>query len=313
MAPSTAWISSPSTGDWTSVAIPRDTVVVQFKNDGPYDYWLHYGGVATPPYTPPNPQAQGQVFAGEYAVLPIQSRGQSVAEQRYNTIGDFDGNLWYYAVDNTGGLATTGTISSRNLIALICYGPLDPAPTAGTARPLWHDLASQPRVIAVPVTPAGAQSGTATFTAAGQEAGGLNSLDISPDTFDGSTELLVYLYNLHIVTVNATTLRFRIRLKFFDSGGVTLATSDTFLSQCTGTMPTVFTPAFPFPYPVTPPNTTQIVGAYLYAAGISANPTIADYNFAVDYDYRSGTNVPAIGGGLYGSLYIEGLAGGSRF
>jgi hypothetical protein len=276
MAPRTAWITSPTPGAWTSVAIPRDTVVIQFKNDGPYDYFLHFGGTSAPDYTPSTTTlAQGTVFAGEYPVLPIQSRGASPSEQRYNTIGDFDGNLWYYGMDNTGGLAQTGASSTRNLIAVVCYGPLDPSPTSGAVRPIWHDLASQPRMIMVPFAHELSYGavGQISATATGRQAIAETAV---PATSTAQGGYMGYLYWVHAKpsrnVVSSGQVQINIELDVLNGGGVSIggpypvALATTFLHWGTDgrTEPWDFYPPQPVCYPgAIGTNSGWTIGLYI--------------------------------------------------
>lgn len=306
MAPRTFWISSPTAGVWCSLQIPRDTATLFFKNDGPYDYFLSYGGTSHPPYTPPNDsRIMAQVFAGEYAVLPIQSRGTAPRELALNAIGDFDGYVWYYAVDNTGGLALSGSASSRNLLALVTYGPFDAAPVAGSVRPLWHDLSSQPRVIAIPPATVNAFVGQASYTAALQIATPFPSFLGSLVSTSGSFVVPIYLYSLH-VSASQSSVLFAVQAIGRNDSGTILDTITIFRGN-TVTGNVSFTPAFPFVCRYVPSAGVVDISIQIQALAIGANPSKFEYNITAECDTETGMTIPAIGGGLLGNIGSGGV------
>jgi hypothetical protein len=321
MASGVYTLPTPTANVWNLLQLPPDSVAIMFKNDSTFDFLLVFGGTVAPSFvTSPGGQANAFVNALEYPVIYTQRRGVSDYEQRLNGVGAWDGNLWYMAQDNTGGLATTGTISGRTVLNVMAYGPNDPVPPSGQAVTRQVDVTSQLRSIAIPMTPFFSVGNVLAVTP-GADAGFFP--DFVANTIPGSdTGVVIYIYYVQVnpsVTDGSMAFSVRLRVKDHTNPGIVLATFDVLygFTGKTGNLstPWIFAPA-------TPLNVTLTRGSILPAnAGVveidihdfaSPNPWACHATILADSDTQTPgqVGVPGIGGGIQARVVGQ---GGTRF
>lgn len=131
--------------------LPIDTQLVEVNNDSQNDVWLYFGNTAPTDLTNANNTWHRVIRRGHTSAVPVDGyRGASTYERSNNAFGAFQGTAYLLAV-NAGGIAFTGTTSARNQIYVTPYLTGDPYPVHA-ALATATDLASQPRVVSVPVT-----------------------------------------------------------------------------------------------------------------------------------------------------------------
>lgn len=305
-------------GVWAKLQLAADTAAFMFKNDSVYDFLLVFGGTLAPNFqTSPGGQANAFVNALEYPVVYVQHPGASAYEQQLNAVGAWDGNLWYLCQDNTGGLATTGTISGRIVVNVQTYGPLDPVPPSGQAVTRQVDLTSQTRLIHIPMTPFACYSWADNATTGNDYSPFPATVALTNPSTD--TGCVVYLYGASVAPqTTAGNLSFAINLIFrdFTTPATILGTADlvggSVLWTANGGYAFVYTPAYPFSVQLfrggsLPANTGIIEVAMHDYGSTAAFPFRANVQIDSDKLSPGQVRVPGIGQGLNPSQYAAGV------
>ena len=304
------------------INLPIDANRVQIDNDSQYDILVSFKNVAPVVVTSSNGEWDAVVRRQHTSVIPITGVAASTRETTYNALGAFQGIMWLCQV-NPGALALTGTVSGRNQTYVTPFGPYDPTPVIATL-PTQHDISSQPRMIAVPVSQSVQIVGHNDFGAAGTFNPFPGTIAVPPagqTTWNGVQQVFAYLYfmTLMLGTVTGSPDWAQVYLNVIELDGGGSQVKAWLMHVCelranttngTGYAYT-FTPAFPQSAQIQPSSSTAYLAVQLNLNNAGSYPCRIYYNIGIDTDVNSGIAVPSIGGGLEG--YWDGAGSAPLF
>jgi hypothetical protein len=297
-------------GPFTAVAatiqkceVAADADAIYVRNTSIYDLAISFK---------PGQPISRTSFGGDdwYTIVPSGDRvGIRVPDGIYGANG-FPGWLWVLHIDNTGSLALSGVSSANTNYWIETY--TDAAMLPGDyASPQFQNVASQPRVINVPI-------GLTHFAQSLQISGVAGTENIIGNANLSAAQLAslscaIYLYHMLLSPVEATPANgidivFRIRFKTGAGGtGANVGSPFDFarisLTQGGGGIaPSAqFSPAWPYvaQFNGSVPNTALSVSAILLTAGASAS---INYSYTVAWNLDPSNIVPVADIGV-ASLY----------
>lgn len=286
-------LSSVTPGSIYPVAVGGDVAQVGIDNDSPYDVWVSFG--PQQPLAAPGPTTQalynGVARSMATSYLPVP-----------DLTPPFNGVI-YLGIYNPAQLVLPGTVSARANVYVTSLATNE-APGAVFAVPRIADVSSQPRMIAVPISPTLYFSSN--LIASNGNVQTQNIFQTQPVGTAGKLTYYVFALAFSIYVSGSTSVgsaAYDIKVQDSNSGGNVGPAQSMFHSIISSQQ--AFGMAFPHPISAVRPGVGN-VGATQSTLQLVVQPLVIPagatlfLHFAVCFDMDSANNeaVPSFGGGF---------------